>query len=128
MAVEDGATLGRLLGLLTKSADALGDPIKHVAEALQLYESIRKARTTLNVQGASNNRYWYHLYDGSEQEERDKSLSGGANTIGWTWLDRAYQEQVLGFDAVEDAERAFDRWLEVKRTTLNGHKVSSSHQ
>ena len=111
MAVEDGATLARLLGLLTKSADVLGVPMKHVAEILKLYETIRKARTTLNVQGASNNRYWYHLYDGSLQEERDKVLAGGPNTIKWTYLDAAYQKQVLGFDAVEDAEHAFDAWL-----------------
>ena len=122
MAVEDGATLGKLLGLLTKATDVPGGPAQHVPDILKLYESVRKARTTINVQGASNNRYWYHLYDGPQQEERDKALAGGPNTINWTFLDPSYHDQVFAFDVVTDAEDAFQTWLAEKRTTVNGFK------
>ena len=65
MAVEDGAVLRRILGLLNQSTDVFSRPVNHVNAVLKLYETIRKARTTLNVQGAAHNRYWYYLHDGS---------------------------------------------------------------
>ena len=120
MAVEDGAVLGRVLGQLSQSADVFGRPVDHVNEVLKLYETIRKARTTLNVQGAAHNRYWYHLHDGFAQQERDKAFAEGCNTVNWTYLDPEYHRQVLGFDAVADAETKFQAWLESKRKTLNG--------
>ena len=120
MAVEDGAVLGRMLGLLNQSTDVFSRPVNHVNAVLKLYETIRKARTTLNVQGAAHNRYWYHLHDGSVQQERDKAFAEGCNTINWTYLDPEYHRQVLGFDAVADAETRFQTWLESKRATLNG--------
>ena len=120
MAVEDGAVLGRILGLLSQSAEIFGRPVDHMNEALKLYETIRKARTTLNVQGAAHNRYWYHLHDGSAQQERDQAFAEGRNTVNWTYLDPEYHRQVLGFDAVANAEILFQAWLESKRATLNG--------
>ena len=47
MAVEEGAALGILVGSLSQSR--LEDRKAHVPETLQLYEAMRKRRTTTNV-------------------------------------------------------------------------------
>jgi salicylate hydroxylase len=55
MAVEDGAVLGTLLTRLHESE--LPDPsAEHLSAMLRLYETLRKSRTTLQVQGAIKNR------------------------------------------------------------------------
>ncbi|GKT42062.1 FAD-dependent monooxygenase OpS4 [Colletotrichum spaethianum] len=113
MAVEDGAVLGKLLGLLKGSA---GDNIKQkIPEILELYESLRKSRTTVNVAGALSNRKWYHVEDGPEQEARDAELGGvplkeGLSPTGWRWVDKNYQMDLLGRDSVAEAVEAFKQW------------------
>ncbi len=112
MAVEDGAVLGYLLGQLVKrTAD---DPSEdRVPEVLTLYEKLRKSRTTINVLGAATNRKYFHLPDGDEQRERDEALAGLDWLHGhakWKWIDSQYQQDLLGFDALKDAEVAFDKW------------------
>ena len=119
MAVEDGATLGRLLGLLNCHPKVKGSPSEHTREILKLYESIRKSRTTKNVQGAVENRFWYHLADGPMQRKRDLALGGGEDNTGWCWIQEQYQMNLVGFDAVKDSEQAFDSWLEQKWTTVS---------
>ena len=66
MAVEDGACVARLLGLAAKSGAS-------IPEVLQLYEQLRKDRTTLNVAGATSNRRVYHA-SGAAAEQRNKIL------------------------------------------------------
>ncbi|KAK1973092.1 FAD/NAD(P)-binding domain-containing protein [Colletotrichum sublineola] len=113
MAAEDGAVLGKLLGLLKASA---GDGMKQkVPEILRLYESLRKTRTTVNVEGAVSNRKWYHVEDGPEQEARDAELRGmplreGLSPTGWRWIDKDYQMDLLGRDSVAEAVEAFKQW------------------
>lgn len=62
MAVEDGAVLGKLLGLLSQFP-RIDETERHllVPAALKLSESLRKSRTTLNVQGAVRNQEMYHM-------------------------------------------------------------------
>lgn len=55
MAVEDGAVLGTLLTKLHKSELPNSDD-EHIPTMLKLYETLRKSRTTLQVQGAIKNR------------------------------------------------------------------------
>ncbi|KAK2050203.1 FAD/NAD(P)-binding domain-containing protein [Colletotrichum somersetense] len=113
MAAEDGAVLGKLLGLLKSSA---GDGMKQkVPEILKLYESLRKSRTTVNVEGSMSNRKWNHVEDGPEQEARDAELRGmplreGLSPTGWRWVDKDYQMELLGRDSVAEAVEAFKRW------------------
>ncbi|KAK1600335.1 uncharacterized protein LY79DRAFT_585825 [Colletotrichum navitas] len=113
MAAEDGAVLGKLLGLLKASA---GDSMKQkVPEILKLYESLRKSRTTANVEGSMSNRKWHHVEDGPEQEARDAELRGmplreGLSPTGWRWVDKEYQTELLGRDSVAEAVEAFKRW------------------
>lgn len=115
MAVEDGA----ILGLLLDKFQNAGIPSNQVEKNAQLsslfrmYEDLRKKRTEVNVAGAVHTRHYYHLADGPEQMMRDEELAGLPGT-GWqgacsfNWGDAQYQRALLGFDALEDAERRFD--------------------
>lgn len=111
MAVEDGAVLGKLL---SKASELDGANMESfVPKVLRLYESLRKSRTTVNVVGAVANRYWYHLPDGPEQEERDAFLRKEiwSDKVNWNLLDADYQYNLLGVDVVKDCEEAFEVWV-----------------
>lgn len=114
MAVEDGAVLGKLLGLLNGSSNGT-TPAELIPEVLQLYETLRKSRTTVNVQGARSNQKWYQIPDGPEQEARDAEMAGakladGLSLTGWRWIDPEYQKELLGHDVVAEAVKAFGEW------------------
>ncbi|KAF2211245.1 hypothetical protein CERZMDRAFT_112698 [Cercospora zeae-maydis SCOH1-5] len=117
MAVEDGAALGYLLGAYQRDLQAndprlLSAPIMQV---LKLYEQMRKQRTTLNVAGANQNRSFYHLPDGREQEERDAEMAGfdfDRGRSSYVWLDSDYNKDLLSYDAVEDAAAIYQQWRE----------------
>ena len=114
MAAEDGLVLGLLLGRL-QSEGSIHDNDKrsHINSALQLFETLRKKRTTTNVKGARANRIMYHMHDGPEQEARDRELAevDWIKPSRWGWADPGYQRQMLAFDSVADTHKAFDRWL-----------------
>lgn len=117
MAVEDGAVLGKLLGLLNSEQSSNNVTSASVSDVLKLYESLRKDRTTTIVQGAVSNRKMYHLPDGAEQEKRDLSLKM-ADWIGpneWNWADPEKQRALLGFNAIGNAERAFEKWIKSRQ-------------
>ncbi|KAJ5177578.1 Monooxygenase FAD-binding [Penicillium coprophilum] len=124
MAVEDGAVIGKLLGLLQAhhldSKNSGNDPSISTrssaqyltAVVLTLYEKCRKARTTRNVQGAIMNRKIFHLPDGLLQTIRDYILgyAGFTRKSDWTWLFSFRQGQTLGLDVIKDCERVFEEW------------------
>ncbi|OQU96439.1 FAD binding domain-containing protein [Cladophialophora immunda] len=126
MAVEDGAVLGFLLGQVAhKSASnhATLEAEDHISAVLRLYEKLRKSRTTVNVLGAVTNRKYFHLHDGPEQEERDAALASldwYRSQTKWKWIDSRYQEDLLGFDALKDAEKAFKKWWAEQDTARKG--------
>ena len=109
MAVEDGATLGKLLGLYTSArSSALNISIPAV---LGLYETLRKRRTTLNVAGANQNRTLYHLGE-TDAQKRNKQLKHvdwdvASNDCPWLWGDMEYMRYLNGFDTLAAAELAF---------------------
>lgn len=117
MAVEDGVILGRLLGRLASSvASSTSEMAKvSVSAILQLFEQLRKHRTTVNVIGAVNNRKLFHMEDGVGQEERDEMLRSTnwttQTSIKFTWNDLRYQTDMLGFDFIADADTAFDELI-----------------
>lgn len=116
MAVEDGAVLGKLLGLLGSNSKNIGWVRENIPEMLKLYETLRKSRTTLNVQGAVANKLWYHLADGPQQEARDTALATGPDTTGWSWISADYQEALVGFDSLADSKKMFQEWLRTKKS------------
>lgn len=113
MAIEDGAVLGHLLGSLYedyKESPELAHG--HVSSVLQLYEKLRKMRTTTNVKGADANRYMFHLEDGEEQKRRDAELKSHdwIRPSNWRWADGAAQDELLGHDVIAESEREYDTW------------------
>ncbi len=107
MALEDGAVLGILLGKLHQS---LNTSIHNISSILILYESLRKSRTTLQVLGASRNRYMFHMKDGDDQEKRDKELEkvNWKDPCQWHWGDIGYLNSLYGFDAVQDIKETLE--------------------
>ncbi|KAK5111948.1 hypothetical protein LTR85_011695 [Meristemomyces frigidus] len=107
MAVEDGASIAKLVGLAVKSKAS-------VPQTLQLYERLRKDRTMLNVKGARDNRALYHARDGEPADRRNAMLkdfdwSDTNQKSAFGFNDPAYQMALMGFDTVKDAEDAFER-------------------
>ncbi|KAJ5982627.1 hypothetical protein N7451_012727 [Penicillium sp. IBT 35674x] len=109
MAVEDGTVVGFLLGSLKADypTDVSQDQIHSI---LKLYEKVRKSRTTLNVLGAVANRQLYHMVDGPEQEQRDQDLRDPTKHSKWQFTDYTYQNDLLGFDVIKDAEKQYAIW------------------
>lgn len=107
MAVEDAIVLSRLLGRLDKKQQAGADDCPTVGAVIKVYESLRKTRTLTNVKGANANRYWNHLEDGPLQEARDDAMLSFKNHE-WALLDPAYDQNLYGFDVIEDADRVAD--------------------
>jgi salicylate hydroxylase len=113
MAVEDGAVIGHLLGRLRNVSTSDSKPMKHFIPAvLKLFERLRKHRTTVNVRGAVNNQRLFHMADDAERQERDQMLQKTnwktqTQTV-FSWNDLSYQSDMLGFDVIADADRAFD--------------------
>lgn len=115
MAVEDGAALGILLGRLSQSR--LPNRKARVPDVLQLYEGMRKNRTTLNVQGAIENRDLFQMADPERVEQRNAEMRAADltdinNDCKWGYANLRYQKQLMGFDTIRDANKQFQSWLE----------------
>ncbi|KAL4937814.1 hypothetical protein BDV06DRAFT_215602 [Aspergillus oleicola] len=119
MAVEDGFTIGALLGMLDKYLNASPsdtnpppEPSPYIPYILSLYESIRKARTTATVQVAVRNRRVFHVADGILQMIRDFLIAnmGVTRKTDWTWFFSRRMRATLDHDLAGDCERAFDWW------------------
>ncbi|KAJ9612792.1 hypothetical protein H2204_014897 [Knufia peltigerae] len=130
MAAEDGLVLGLLLGRLQNETSIPDDEKRsHINSALQLFENLRKKRTTTNVKGARANRIMYHMHDGPEQEARDQDLADvdWVKPSRWGWADPGYQKQMLAFDSVADTHKAFDRWLSEGGGQVNGYSTGAAN-
>lgn len=121
MAVEDGALIGKLLGLLQARYNKLEknpslstneSSQKNIISVLELYEQIRKKRTSRSVQGAIMNRKLFHMQDGLLRQIRDFFIrySGVTRKSDWTWLSSFRQRQTLGHDVLEDSTKLFEAW------------------
>ncbi|CAI0642922.1 unnamed protein product [Colletotrichum noveboracense] len=105
MASEDGAVLGKLLGLLHKSK--LPDT-QYIPDVLKLYESLR----------SRVDRSTYHLPDGLQQQWRDACLAAASLYPVQTEFkiaDEAYKMDMLGSDSVRECASAFENWVEKHR-------------
>lgn len=114
MALEDGITLGTLLGSLNESTTPITveDHNNSIVQLIQLFEALRKPRTSLNQQGSQSNQFWYQASGPEEMERRNKVLraADGNGPCEWKGADFEYQRQLLGFDAKDAAEKAFVEW------------------
>lgn len=117
MAVEDGAVLGLLLGNLQSISNKMGIKVDQdtIADALVLYETIRKERSKDNIVGSMHTGYFYHLPDGEEQRNRDRELAELASnqwqgSCSFNWGDASYQRKLLGFDVLGNAKAKTVDW------------------
>ena len=118
MALEDGITLGVLLGSLNEvalsssSQQSVAQRNTYIPELLSLFETLRKPRTTLNQKGSQSNQYWYQASTPEDRERRNKVMlaATGEGECEWKGADLNYQKQLLGFDAKKSATEAFDKW------------------
>ena len=122
MAVEDGCALGILLGLLSKTQTS--DLRSQIPSLLKEFEAMRKKRTTTNVQGAVQNRRFYHMEDGPEREARDADLrevdwDDVNSPCPWRWANLGYLKGLMAFDTIEDARSRFQIWKERNMSSVN---------
>jgi salicylate hydroxylase len=118
MAVEDGAALGIFLGKLSREypkQEGL-DYRSKISDVLHLYESMRKASTTVSVEGAIENQILYHLEDGPEADARDKAFTtvdwdDPESNFEWGWGNLAYLKRLMAFNTMAGAEKSFDEWV-----------------
>lgn len=108
MAVEDGAVLGRLLGLFSRAACSKTS----LPELMHLYQSVRKERATAVVKLADDNRALYHMADGPNQEQRDQILGqhdwwDDNLSFPWAFADSKHLCELYGFDALKSADDGF---------------------
>jgi len=122
MASEDGAVLGSLLGRLNRSGLYNAQNPSRVKDVLQLYESLRKSRTTAVVKGSHSNQMSYHLEDGPLQAARDgifpALLGEFTNSPDALFADWDYMHSLLAFDAVHNSFKAFEKWAAGERANL----------
>lgn len=137
MAIEDAAVLGNLLSRLQHPAELV-----HI---LRGYEVIRHARTAATQASSRLNQHIFHLPDGADQEERDRSMraamevelakihsgsgsgSGSGEKVEFAgegnsnqWADRRKNVEQFGYDADEEAER----WWREKGERICRHAVA----
>ena len=78
-----------------------------------MYEQIRRPRA-MKIKQRSRKMLVTHSYlDGPLQEERDRQLTQNAPFEGYpaAWGDPVLQQYMWGYDALEDAEKAWARYL-----------------
>jgi 2-polyprenyl-6-methoxyphenol hydroxylase-like FAD-dependent oxidoreductase len=113
MALEDGLTLGTLLGFVSRSQELpVEKKREYITDLIQLYETLRKKRTSTNQKGALSNRSWYHAREGPEMIHRNSVFkdADGYGPCEWKGADFAYQKELLGFDAAKVVSEALKSW------------------
>jgi salicylate hydroxylase len=115
MAVEDGAVLGALFKKATSRAQ--------LKDVLLIFEKLRKPRTTRIVQGSSHAREIYHCPDGDVQRERDRQLQEEEPFEDFPnkWADPVFQEYLFGYDAVAEADKAWNLYMKGIFPGTGGH-------
>ena len=101
MAMEDAAMLGRLF--------ALSEHPAQIPDLLTIYEHIRRPRTMEVKRRSKEMRATHGFPDGPLQEERDRQMAlepfeGYPNA----WADPVFQKWLWGYDAVQEADKAWN--------------------
>ena len=85
-----------------------------LADLLNIFEAVRKARTTRVVEGSTALRDIFHMDDGSQQQERDRQLLEQEPFEGYPnrWADPVFQPWLFGYDAYAEAYKAWDTYIQ----------------
>ena len=105
MAFEDAAVLGTLLSNIQHKSQ--------LADILSMYERIRKPRTMALRDRSRAMRDVYAFNDGPLQQERDRQLQEHAPFDGYPnfLADPIFQKSLFSYNAVAEAERAWETYL-----------------
>ena len=120
MAFEDAAVLGTLLGDIRHKAQ--------LPDIFSIYESIRKPRTTALRARSQIQRAVNGFQDGPLQQERDRQLrhlppfEGFPNFLA----DPGLQKLLFGYNAIREAEIAWERYLRGEWPSTRGYWDVSS--
>lgn len=111
MAVEDGAALATILSLISTREE--------IALALNVFETERVQRSGQMQEASMLNGKLWHFADGPEQQLRDESMKPEVDgkSFSWSanqWSDPVTQWWAYGFDAEEEAERAWRQRVPAK--------------
>ncbi|KAK3313153.1 hypothetical protein B0H66DRAFT_484692 [Apodospora peruviana] len=111
-AFEDAGVLGALFGRLTH--------VSQIPGALGMFEKLRKPRTTEIGKRVFRQKEMYSIDDGPEQKARDAKLAwgmmpGSPNALG----DPFFQWWLWGYDAMADAEKAWDEFLGIRGSVFS---------
>uniref|UniRef100_A0A060TFY0 ARAD1D18392p n=1 Tax=Blastobotrys adeninivorans TaxID=409370 RepID=A0A060TFY0_BLAAD len=112
-AVEDAAVLSSLF----EHVECRGQ----VHDLLDIYEKLRKSRTTAVVQNSTDlGQNVFHLVDGPRQQERDRILTETAPHQGYPnkFADPVFQKFLYGYNAFEEAENAWRDYKKVETQRL----------
>ena len=103
-AVEDGAVLGALFERIESRSQ--------IPDILNIYEALRKGRTTCIVRGSAALRDIFHMEDGDGQRERDRQMLEEEPFEGYPnrWADPIFQEWLFGYDAFAEVEKAWQMY------------------
>ncbi len=100
MALEDGAVLGELFARITDASQ--------IPNVLQMYEGLRKQRTTRVVQGSLVQGKACKFRDGGEQKERDRLFAiGGLDEHSFPVVTPSFRDWLMGYDAFAEVEKAW---------------------
>jgi salicylate hydroxylase len=102
--VEDAAVLA---ALVTEAQNK-----EEIKDALEIYERLRKSRTSRIVHESTKYSAVMHLPDGEEQRERDRQMTDREPFEGYPnkWADPVFQEYLFGYDADSVAAEAWEHY------------------
>ena len=105
-AFEDAAVVGTLFRLIKTIAD--------IPDALFVFQQMRQPRVREIKNRSAAQKLLYGLPDGQQQEERDRQLADAGSKHGTlsAMADEEFQQWLLGYDAVLDAERKWKLFAE----------------
>ena len=108
IAVEDAACLGRMLGLLVSHLPAQYWR-RNVPTVLRMCEQLRGERARSAATAGTLMGMYNHLHDGGASNFRDGEMAayGPDRPSPVPWVDARTQRDLLGHDAVSEAEKYF---------------------
>lgn len=121
MAFEDAAVIGVLVSKMQHKSQ--------LPDILTIYERLRKPRTTTLCGKSRAMRDVYAFDDGPLQEERDRQLrehepfDGYANFLA----DPGFQKALFGYNAMEEASRAWEIYLKGEWPSTRGNWKAGSY-
>ena len=104
LAIEDAAVVAEVLAL------APGTEQDTINKCLQVYELLRKERTSTLVEWAAESGRALHLGEGAAKEERDRKFAeakASGKSLPDKWADKDVQSYIYGHDCMENAKENF---------------------